>query len=222
MEIVTLIINAFVLAVAGMAIAFYKTKGVNFATKQDIAGITQKVEEVKAKLQISTKSEMDFKSAQRQTVLNFYDSFIYWYQIVLELSNSNLDEDRIKEIEEYDDKINDAYKKVVIAEWRLELYLSNDDDLLNVANKLLSSGVAIETQTSKFLFTIHSIYENLNELHNAQQSGAKVKSELIKILNENSVNEWNKIYQAKNENDKKVEDIMEEFIKIATKYLKGV
>jgi len=221
MEILNLIASAIILALGGMAFSFYKKKGENIATKADIDEITNKIEGIKSKLQVATKSEMDFKSDQRQAVLAFYDAVVYWYDDVLELSNTNLDCTRMKEIETYEDKIDEAYRKVVVTARRLELYMPEDTDLLKISTKLSSTGLKIVKPTSLFLLTIHEIYTELNEYYAVASSGVNINIKRLNELEQKDEEEWNKIYAAKGKVDEEMDDLMEEYIRVATTYLKG-
>lgn len=214
-----------VLIIVVIYLAFFKSylkqKGKNLATKEDISGITREIEKVKSELQVTTKNEIDFKADQRKAVLEFYDSFVYWYEVVLELSNSNLDADRMKEIEQYGDRIDDAYKNVVINARRLELYISEDENLLECASRLVSAGLAVEGPTSKFLIKIHQIYCNSNEYDTMMANGVAVREEALAAVEDAEKKAWEKIYAEKEKMDEQVDDLMEHYIDAAKKYLRG-
>lgn len=221
MELLYFLISASILAFSGMAIAFYKQKGENIATKQDIAEITHKIEAVKSKLMVTTQSEIDFKTDQKLAVLAFYDAFVFWYYDVLELLDTNLDGDDMQKIESYPKKIEDAYKKVVITSRRLELY-EEDDSLLVIVQRLISTGMKVETATNTFLTKIYFIYSDLNELNKIAQGGIKINIKQLEELEKKDDEEWDAIYNLKEKTDDIIEDLLDQFKDESKKYLKGV
>ncbi len=200
--------------------AYLKKRADNIATKRDIEEITEKIETVKAKLQIDTKGAIDFKTNRRQTLLEFYDAFVYWYDIVLDLTNSNLDEDHLKEIKDYDKKIDEAYSDQIIKHRRLNLYIPDDHELLNLTEEMISLGIKIEGLVRRFIGKIYFDYEKLSEYYAYLDSGVNVQQNALDAVNMR-ISELEKDLASNEEiirleNDKNIMS----FIKLSQKYIR--
>ena len=215
-EIISIIVGILVLLLNSYIIK----KAQNIATKEDIKDITEKIETVKSKLQIETKGIIDFKAEQKQALLNFYDSFIYWYEVILDLNNTELDEDHLDDFKTYQNKITESYSKLIINEYRLQLYLANDDELLNLAHQIICNGIQLEGIVKLHLTSIYFNYEELNEYFiNLEENDVIDEIKYTKIVTE--IYKKEKELEIKELEIRKIIDYqLEVFIELAIKFIK--
>jgi hypothetical protein len=220
MEYLLLILNSFLSIVAIFIAGYVKKRADNIATKKDIQSITEKIETVKAKLQIDTKGTIDFKSDQRATVLNFYDSFVNWFYVVLKLENVTVDEENIEEIKKYQTKIDNAYTSLILNERRMYLYLSDDEDIQRTALCLIEEGIKEEKIVRDFLTGIYYEYEDLYHYHKILKEGGQIYPIDLSKLNEKIDSQWKAMEDKCDLIDEKVDPILEKYITLAKKYIK--
>ncbi len=200
--------------------SYVKKRADNIATKKDIEEITEKIETVKAKLQIDTKGAIDFKTDQRQALLEFYDAFVYWYDVVLDLANSNLDQDHLEEIKNYDNKIDDAYSKLIIKERRLDLYLSSDKELLQLTGDLISTGINIEGFVRDFLVNAYFEYEELNEYYSHLDSGNDINKQAMNEIHTRIISLEAELANKEDIVRKEVDFKLTTFVTLTQKYIR--
>lgn len=199
---------------------YLKKSADNAATKKDIEEITKKIETVKAKLQIDTKGAIDFKTNRRQTILEFYDAFIFWYDVVLDLANSNLDEDHLIELKNYENKIDNAYSQLTIKNRRLNVYVSEDTELINLTTEMVSLGIKLEGFVRTFVIEVYPYFEDLNEYESMFRSGVNVNHESINKIHKQIEQLENKLEKDEEKIREKIDEKLKSFIDIIKNYIK--
>jgi len=116
--------------------SYLQEKGKNIATSEDIEELTQKVETIKedfnnksailkAKLDLLTNLELNFKNEKRNSLINFHKDFAYWFDLLSTSSPSLVDEYNNKEIDEKIYKYDLVYQKVLTSEALVQLYFED-------------------------------------------------------------------------------------------------
>lgn len=116
--------------------SYFKEKGKNVATKEDIGEITGIIEKIKAnftnetegikhELQFINQKRMTLLSEERNAILNYYDSFYNYYCQLMTITLSNIDtegDDDLFKVVALMDKLRLEYN---LASGRRQLYFSN-------------------------------------------------------------------------------------------------
>lgn len=188
--------------------SYFKEKGKNIATKEDIGEITKIVEDIKTDLQkdiISFKSKLDLVynvelnliNDEKKVLVEFHKSFSKWYNSFIYLDYPDYNHimlDRlINQQEEIYRKINNQYSL-------LEIYCEDRSFLLNV--KKLTIKIVEQLQISTYNFYI-DMKKNNTLLENAKLN----QYDLSNLYNER----MNIIENFQNEKISKVKILMNDY-----------
>ncbi len=126
------------LILIGLYLAFFKSyfqeKGKNLATLEDIEEITSKVEAIKTdfireteklKLEIQFTNQIKFslKSEELKSLLDFYEKYYLWLNILLDFYFSAYNEDNRESLKDAENIINDSYFKFLLSEAKVDLLI---------------------------------------------------------------------------------------------------
>ena len=148
-------------------ITYFKEKGKNLATKEDIGKITEEIksvesqfinetEKLKNKLAILANVQTDITSMERQAIIEINKSLFMWIDSVLNIPNINSS----NQIDDYINTQNQLYKNVQQDEIVLRLFVKSDN-IHNILHKITS--VFLEIQIKKQL-KYHEIIKINNEI----------------------------------------------------------
>src|SRR5882757_5885416 len=107
-------------------LSFFKKKGENLATKQDIQGLTKLTESVKKELDLIGDRNLSWQSLERDAYLNYYDALSIWhlYMTHLGLYEQTAQTESVKIMAELEAKHNFAIV-------RLRLFTGNTEREIN-------------------------------------------------------------------------------------------
>jgi len=128
--------------------AYFHKKGENFATKEDIGDITQKIEQVKVQysaqledIKLSLKSVYDqrksFSNRQQFEVLRFYDLATEFYYEKLAVNFGDFPMDNGKSLFLYQEAFLKNVFNLVKSYQRIVVYFENENGLRILAEKVL-------------------------------------------------------------------------------------
>jgi hypothetical protein len=148
---------------------YFREKGKNFATKEDIEEITEKIENVKIALSHSQQQKANFLDQHKLALINFYDDYIHWHEysiknISVTINHVNNPEPIRQEIE----NLTLQKSKIDKSFWRLCLFEAHDKDFIEMVK-------SIHLETSK----LHHI--TFDFLINMEQSATKMKYKVGEI-----------------------------------------
>jgi hypothetical protein len=111
---------------------YLKTKGQNLATKEDIHEITEKVESVKK--QINKKA--DFENDEKLVLINFYESYIKWFEKIIRFEVSSYDESSIirNNLMKLQNEAEMLRSIAFVSMYKLKLFISSDQIILSSEN----------------------------------------------------------------------------------------
>jgi hypothetical protein len=132
----TAIILLIFLPIENMIIGFFRTKGSNYATKQDITDITQKIESVKALLQITVGNHTMIQEKRNESIIQFFEDSMALYHEKLILNVADGPIDGGVGLMEYQTSMAHLFTKIFSDYYRLLLYFDNDDKILASSYKL--------------------------------------------------------------------------------------
>ncbi|MBX2905313.1 MAG: hypothetical protein KF744_04695 [Taibaiella sp.] len=175
------------LILLGLYMAFVKSyvqeKGKNLATKQDIEGITQKVESVKTEFQVLSHSRTTINQEKRNSFLKYYDSYFSWLNIVLDSTYGSIDQFKNEEIEKHQSRLNSMYLDMCNSEARMQLWNDNIE-LLSIAD-----AVKVETYNNFYVeLNLHLIeLKQINlEIQENEKTPPELRPSLALLLNKST------------------------------------
>lgn len=71
--------------------SYFQEKGKNLATKEDISDITDLIESVKSRLQLSLQAKVNLKREEHDAVIAYYSALSSWLQSISACSFSGID-----------------------------------------------------------------------------------------------------------------------------------
>ncbi len=183
---------------------YFEEKGKNLATKEDIAEITNLVEQVrysftkdteklKANLFLLTSLQVGLFSEEKNAIIDFNEKFFKWQQMLTDSSLGGIDDRSKSELEKYKTMLQQSYIDFLNSETRFNLFVENNE-LTAFANK-------IKIETLKHLSVIiqhyiinlssNNFYDGLNksntsnpEYFNKNKELLLARTELTKDFNE--------------------------------------
>lgn len=200
------IIIEVIIVLLGFYIAFFKSyfkqKGKNLATQEDIGKITNTVESIKAEfihqaerlkveLQLQNQLRFSIKSEERGSLINCYDSYFLWYNQILRINPTKFNIDNIGNIKEELFNIEQSQLDFRNALSKLELYIG-DKTLINSFQELdhttmnyFTDQVGIMVNFEKFLNVEKKNVEGRKELKDEPSKELPDKGKAIVLINEN-------------------------------------
>ena len=148
-------------------ITYFKEKGKNLATKEDIGEITKEIksdesqfinetEQLKNKLAILANAQTDITSMERQAIIEVNKSLFMWIDSVLNIPNVN----NSIQINNYINAQNQLYKNVQQDEIVLRLFVKSDN-IHNILHKIILAFLKIQAEKQ---LKCHEIIKINNEL----------------------------------------------------------
>ena len=207
--------------------SYFKEKGKNLATSQDIAHITEKIELVKqqfieknavlkARLDLLTNLQINHKNDERLTLIDFHKKLNKWIGLLSEGRPSVADRKNNKDLQNKSYFYELIYQEVLEAQAVLHLYIE-DKKLLEVASNLIIAILDNNLQTNAQLYLVHTETNNnlINNL-DLEKDLEKKNNELEKLLDKR--NEIQKEYM---DNMLKGLKLIAPFVNEYTNYVKN-
>lgn len=190
-------------------ITYFKEKGKNLATKEDIGEITKEIksvesqfinetEKLKNKLAILANAQTDITSMERQAIIEVNKSLFMWIDSVLNIPNVN----NSIQINNYINAQNQLYKNVQQDEIVLRLFVKSDN-IHNILHKIILAFLKIQTEKQ---LKCHEIIKINNEIDDIKpETPSKEKREKLQ----------RKIEERKTALENISEKVLEEYTTIA-------
>jgi hypothetical protein len=144
---------------------YIKRKGTNLADKQDIEGITQKIEQVKnqftqeneflkSNLQFIINNQLQNSNEERNAIINFFDYHSKWLNVGLQDLNFTIyQRNNIDDIIQKDRQLDDLFTQTNIAQNRISL-LVNNDKLVVLSHQLIIKTLEYNHWTKSLLLKL--------------------------------------------------------------------
>ncbi len=171
----TEIILEILLILIGLYLALFKSyfqeKGKNIATSEDIEGLTLKVESVKqqfleknanlkAKLDLLTNLQINYKNDERLALIEFHKSIKQWIGLLTESTPSLVNDYDNDEIQSKIHLYDQVYQEVLSREALLEIYVDDDKLTKLISDLKINTLKELSGHPTKFLIDLkHSNYE---------------------------------------------------------------
>jgi hypothetical protein len=134
-------------------ISYFKKKGDNLAKKEDIAELTEIVQQIehnyatdieslKAKLTILTNKRTSVFEEEKESIVTFFASVNYWVWDTLHIETHEYFHGNYGELSDKIIRFRDAYKKVNVAMSKVDLLISNPE-LVKSGNDLVTASLKL-------------------------------------------------------------------------------
>ncbi|MGL5892471.1 MAG: hypothetical protein ACRC3B_21445 [Bacteroidia bacterium] len=202
------------LAGAGL-MAYFSEKGKNKAIKEDIAKMTQIVEgiksyysreneELKAQLSLLVSKQNSLHADIKRAIFEFGDS-IFLVLALCDSTRPELDFERISELNHYKRQIEHAETELTLRHARF-CFLVEDDELINLADKLYSDVIRLTGKFMLFLVKAEPLLESLAKVY--------IDRDWNKQLYEDLIGKINKLDEQLDKEVEKFEDSIDENIEL--------
>lgn len=191
--------------------SFFKTKGKNLATSQDISDLTKKVELVKqefaekdatlrSKLDLLTNLQLNLKNDERVACISFHKAMTSWVSLCTEAGPSLTDAFNNQEIRMKIRDYDEAYSKVKDEQAVLELYIADEElfELISVFIRAVLTNLA--PHPMEYLYSISKNNLNIESLdttddtyNNKYDALLKERKDLHDKYGENMLNGLNDV-----------------------------
>lgn len=136
--LVTILIIIIILPIENSIIGYFRTKGVNYATKQDITDITKKIESVKSILQITVGNEARIQKKRNEAIIQFFEDCMTLHnKLILNVFDGPMDGG--KQLMEYQTSIEDLFTKILSDYYRLLIYFDDGHVILSSSANLVET-----------------------------------------------------------------------------------
>ena len=151
----TVLIIQFVLLIAAVYLAFFKSylteKGKSAALKEDLQGLTRKVESVKdefakeqeilkTNLQRILTNEISYRNEERNALIEFHGIINEWLYSIDEIRFGNFSAGNVDSLITVRNKVASYYAKAGISNSKISLLIT-DDELVKRANELFQNAL---------------------------------------------------------------------------------
>ncbi len=182
---INLLLNGIVLIAVlsfGLWDSYFKEKGKNIATKEDIGDITKEVEAVKQffnesleqfknDLNLSTQVRFTLKSAELEALLNLYDKYFEWFNSMQSFNVPLLREPFEKETNRIIEK---SYLDFLMADSKANLFIKSKEILI-LKSTLKLSTLVLEKEILLFLAQLEWHCFNYKQLDDIVNLDERVK-----------------------------------------------
>lgn len=201
---INLFLNGLVLLAVlcfGIWESYFKEKGKNIATKEDIGDITKEVEDVKQffnesleqfknDLNLTTQVRFTLKSAELEALLNLYDKYFVWFNSMQSFNVPSLREPFQKEINRIIEK---SYLDFLMADSKANLFIKSKE-ILVLKSTLKLSTLVLEKEILLFLAQLEWHCFNYKQLDDITDL------EIRKIKHKEILDEYLIVHQEYNSN----------------------
>ncbi len=118
--------------------SYLSEKAKNLATKQDIEGITRKVEEVKSDIEISKELQKQFLTQKQEYIMKFFDEVTEFHYEKTGVNFGDFPNDQGQSLFEFQNEFYKSVAEILKSYQRLVVFLSPESKLLGYANVLTS------------------------------------------------------------------------------------
>lgn len=138
--------------------AYFKKKGENLATQEDIRNITEEVKKVESMFSVKTSGEIDYLALKRKVILEFYGSLNSLESIVMS-SFSRYSDNWQFENNELVKECNNSYNNYKMKEGEVLLFLNDNefvDMLMAIGGHIINSLNLFEVHCIKVKHTLNN------------------------------------------------------------------
>jgi hypothetical protein len=107
--------------------SYFREKGKNLATKEDVEEITSLVESVKSQLQFSLQAKLSLRAEEHQTLVDYFSKYSAWLSAITNCSIAGIHKDNTFRLSEIRSQLDAHNRDVELAAGKMELFVENED-----------------------------------------------------------------------------------------------
>lgn len=143
------VVNLIITLLTNFLFTYFKEKGKNLATKEDISAITKLVEEQKAELSNLSFRKIQFFTEEKEALILFYTQINEWIWDNLNIQLFHYNKTNIEQLDKKIISMHEIHNKVNVSFGKIFLLIDNQD-LVKEASELINN-----------IFTFHTFVENI-------------------------------------------------------------
>lgn len=155
--------------------SYFREKGKNLATKEDVQEITSLVETVKYQLQFSLQAKLSLRAEEHQSLVDYFTKYSAWLSAIMSWTASEVGRDNASKLHEMRSHLEMLQRDFEAAAGRMKLFVEND--------QILSQHGELEIETFKLQGDVERMTFQL-ELILLQVKGIELKTPLDQQIGE--------------------------------------
>jgi hypothetical protein len=188
---------------------YFKEKGKNIATKEDIGVITKEIkkaeskylaeiEKIKSQLQVSVDNKKRLNKSADLSITNFFENCLI-------LSNEKLSyklaqmPSNLEYIEEYEKSVKSLFTKLILDHYRMLVYIKlnkENENILMYSSNIVEVGMDIKNSFNSEYYNVKSAFREFIEAYNAVPKNKKLANDLLDKLFD-TIKQYEKIMDPK-------------------------
>lgn len=155
LEIVIILLGVFL----AFFVSYLSERGKQVALKKDIEELTRKVEKIKSKIDLETKTKFELGMSKKNAILEFVPAFVSWRNEVIYLSPTAINlENYMNPRILFDEHIN-KHRLFDIASTNLSIFLEDSDqEIRDSIRDTVLLCIEIEALSQKICYTVAAEY----------------------------------------------------------------
>lgn len=162
------------IVILGFYLAFYKSyfkeKGKNVATKEDIEEITKKIEKVKSDVEILTHKKISLSNEKQNTLMDYNNKYASWLNYILNASIIGDSNPASIFTEKVQERLDQLFNEVAISEAKFNVYFHSDQELIDLKNSIQLKTIELSNHFNISLVKAKKISNILNNVLNLPNS----------------------------------------------------
>jgi len=197
-----------VIVLLGLYIAFFKSyfkeKGKNIATKEDIEHITEKVEKIRHDLHFLTESRLSLRMEERNALIDYYTCYQRWLNTVAGASPSDVDESDSAGFVKINNEIDRAKFEFDSAKSKLGIFVENDD-IYELEKSTIIGALSLQHLVQELMCKVEYIHFEMSIIKSNGNDGALLekyenklseKAKLFKNFYEEKLNQYEELVKS--------------------------
>ncbi len=160
--------------------SYFKEKGKNLATREDIQEITSLVETLRAKIEYSLQAKLVLRREEHESLLHYYSCLSKWIHTISSFSFAGITYDTLHMINERISSVNICYSETILAFSKVEL-LVNNDKLRAEGHGLIRRVLKYQNRTIKMCGDYHLLCLEIHAEEKRLKDGERVE-EWAKVI----------------------------------------
>lgn len=158
--------------------SYLSEKGKNLATKEDIKGITEKVEQVKSDFQVQTQAKLSNNLDRKQALINLYESYHNWFSILIDTQIAT--RFTASEVHKFNENFESAYTGFQYKLAQVEIFhIDGGKTFWELVAELREKATELSGEYKRLLVRLKHSIEQQEQINNSAGADAEGIEELL-------------------------------------------